>query len=58
MKVRVIRVLEMIGEETWVGITLDKSIGTDGFKFPSGTITELVRIKETIGEGTNDNKGV
>ena len=61
MRVRVIRVIEIVGTIEWVRATLNKSIGTSGSIFISsfGTITELVRIEEQIPEVlNNDNQGV
>lgn len=58
MKVRVIRVIEMVGEDNWIDDTLSKSIGSDSFKCTGGTIVEVVRIKEKVEEGQDDDKRV
>jgi len=51
-------VIEMVGEDNWIDDTLSKSIGSDSFKCTGGTIVEVVRIKEKVEEGQDDDKRV
>lgn len=49
-KVRIIRVLEYIGDEDWLRMTLEKSAVKEGTRLviPNGEIAELSRTVEEV----------
>lgn len=61
MRVRVIRIIEMIGEESKIDLVLRKSFLDPGKEYSVGqySVKEIVRLKENYkGEGSDDNQGV